>query len=192
MKKGYLIALVIVAMLTLLSLAFNAAVIFGLLRAREIALDAVATTSVAVSDARAIFTDIGEGSISYTLEVEQEFPVAVSVPIDEEITIPIQTTIPISTVVTVPVSAGLLGTYDIDVPVRAVIPVDLELTMPVSETIDIVTTVPLSLDVPIEIPLAEISLVDSLEELGRVLGYLEEALPRLERKLADPLSSGEE
>ena len=38
MKKGYLVALILLVMLTLLSLALNGVVIFGLLRAQEIAL----------------------------------------------------------------------------------------------------------------------------------------------------------
>ena len=187
MKKGYIIILILLTILTLLSLALNGAVIFGLLRARQIALDAEQVAMNAVTDARAIVAGIGDDTFSYTLEVNQEFPIATSIPFDEEITVPIKTTIPINTTVIVPIDAGLLGTFDVDVPVRTIIPVDLEFTVPVSKTVDIVATVPLNVDVPIEIPLAETPLAGYLEELDAALVRLEETLAHLEEELTNPL-----
>jgi len=192
MKKGYLIALIFLAMLTMCSLALNGVVIVGLLRAQRIALDAQQTALDAVNDARAIVTGASDDTFSYTLTVEQEIPIATTIPFNEEVSVPIHTTIPISTTVVIPINAGLLGAFSIDVPIRAIIPVDLEFTVPVSQTVDIATTVPLAMDVPINIPLAETPLIDYIDEVDAALTRFEEALARLERKLTNPFSSDEE
>jgi len=165
MKKGYLFALIALAVLTLLSLTLNVVVILGLLQARQIALDTV-------TDARAIITGVGDETFSYTFEVDQEIPIAASIPFHEDITVPVNTTIPINTTVVVPIDLGITS-YDLDVPIRTVIPVDLEFTVPVSKTVVIATTVPLDMDVPIEIPISETPLVGYLEELDAALAQIE-------------------
>ena len=177
MKKGYLVALILLVMLTLLSLALNGVVIFGLLRAQEIALTTVAR-------AHTIVTGIGDDTFSYTFEVRQEIPIEASIPFNEQITVPIKTSIPINTTVVVPIDLGVTS-YDLEVPIRTIFPVDLEFTVPVSKTVDIVTTVPLNVDVPIEIPVADTPLVGYLEDLDAELA-------KLEGKLANPLDAGEE
>ncbi len=166
MKKGYLVALIVLVVLTLLSLTLNGMVIVGLLRARQITLNTVTET-------RAIVAGIGDDTFSYTFEVDQDVPIAASIPFNEEVTVPIRTTLPISTVVVIPINAGLLGTFDVDVPIRTVIPIDLEVAVPVSWTVDIATTVPLNVDVPIEIPIADTPLVGYLEELDAALAQVE-------------------
>jgi hypothetical protein len=192
MKKLYVVALILLTILTLLSLALNGVVIFGLVWARQIALDAQQTALNTVADARSIVTGVGDDTFSYTFKVQQEIPVNASVPFNDEITVPIRATIPISTVVIIPVNAGLLGTFDVDVPVRTMIPVNLDVTFPVSQTVDVATTVPLNVDVPIEVPLADTPLVDYMEKLDAGLARLEEALDRIEKRLTDPLHGGED
>jgi hypothetical protein len=192
MKKPYVVALILLAILTLLSLVLNGVVIFGLVRARQIALQAQQTALNTVADARSMVTGVGDDTFSYTFKVEQEIPINTSVPFNEEITIPIRTTIPVSTVVIIPVNAGLLGTFDVDVPIRTMFPVDLNVTFPVSQTVDIVTTVPLDVAVPIEIPLSETPLVSYIEELDTGLARLERSIVQIGMRLTDPLSSGED
>nr|HID13276.1 hypothetical protein [Anaerolineae bacterium] len=172
MKKVYLVALIVLAGLTSLSLALNAAVILGLLQARRIALDTVA-------NARAIVTGISDDTFSYTVKVNQEIPIETSIPFNEEVTVPIKTTIPINTTVVVPIDLGITS-YNLEVPIRTTIPVDLEFTVPVSETVDIATTVPLDVDVPIEVPIADTPLVGYLEELDAALARIEARLGRQE------------
>ena len=169
MKKGYLVALIVLAVLTLLSLTLNGMVIVGLLRARQIVLDTV-------TEARAIVAGIGDDTFSYTFEVDQDVPIVASIPFNEEVTVPIRTTLPISTVVVIPINAGPLGTFDIDVPIRTVIPIDLDVAVPVSRTVGVATTVPLDVDVPIEIPIADTPLVGYLEELDAALAQVEARL----------------
>lgn len=174
MRKGYGFVLIVLAVLTLLSLALNGAVIYGLLQARQIALKAVV-------DARAIATGIGDETFSYTLEIHEEIPVAASVPFREEVTVPVQTTVPISTTVVVPINLGITS-YNLKLPIRTIVPINLEFTVPVSKTVDVATTVPLDLVSPIEISIADTPLVGYLDELDADLAELEE-------KLANPLDT---
>ena len=51
---------------------------------------------------------------------------------------------------------------------------------------------PLDLDIPIEIPFAETPLIGYLDELDAALARFEDALVRMEEKLANPFSGGEE
>jgi len=187
MKRIYPIALILLTLLTLCSLALNGAVIFALLRARQIGLDTGQAALDTVADARAMLVGIADDTFTYTFEVKQEIPIATTIPFDEEVIVPIHTTVPISTVVIIPISAGLLGTFDVDVPIRTIIPVDLDVAVPISQTVDIATTVPLDVAVPIEIPLVETPLVGYLGELDAVLAQLEGALLQMEGKLTNPL-----
>jgi hypothetical protein len=176
MRKGYVIAMIVLAVLTLFSLALNGVVVFGLLQAQRIALSAVART-------RAVVAGIGDDTFSYTFEVRQEIPIAASIPFNETVSVPVETTIPISTTVVVPIDLGITS-YDLKVPIRTVIPVDVEFTVPVSKTVAVSTTVPLDVDVPIEIPIGDTPLVGYLERLDAELA-------RLEGKLANPLANEE-
>ena len=169
MKTLYGVALVLLTLLTLASLALNVAVILGLLHARDVALEGAASV-------RDLLGGLKGEVLSYTVEVNEEIPVVVSVPIEQEVRVPLNTSVPINTTITVPIEAGLLGSYDIDVPVRTVIPIDLEVVVPVSQTVSIDTTVPLDVDVPIEIAIADTPLLDHLEAGEAALKKLEEGL----------------
>jgi len=172
MKRGYIVILIVLSVLTLVSLALNAVVIYGLLRARQVALATVA-------DTRTLVAGIGDDTFSYTFQVKQEIPIAATIPVDEKITVPVKTTVPISTTVTVPIDLGIT-TYDLKVPIRTVIPVNVSFTVPISQTVDISTTVPLDVAVPIQIPLADTPLAGYLEDLDA-------ALAKVEARLQQPL-----
>jgi hypothetical protein len=103
--------------------------------------------------------------------------VATSIPFSQEITVPINTTIPVNTRVVVPIDLGFT-TYNLAVPVNTVFPVDMEVTIPVSQTVDIVTTVPMDVDVPIEIVIADTPLVGYLDEVDATLADVATQLNR--------------
>ena len=191
MNKLYIIALVLLTLLVIASLALNGVVIYGLLQAQRIALDAQQAALQTVSDARDIVSGIGNDTFTYTLEVEQQVPIAASVPFNEVIHIPINTVVPIDTTVVVPVDLGFT-TYDLELPIQTIIPVDLEFDVPINKTVDIATTVLLDVDVPIAIPLAETPLLDYMEEVDAGLARLEDSLDQLENKMADPFGINKE
>lgn len=175
MKKGYVIALIALGVLTLISLALNIANALWSLYTRQITLSVLA-------GARTTVAAIGDETLSYTFEVNREIPIAASVPISKSVIVPIRATIPVSTVVIIPVNAGILGTFDLDVPIRTMIPINLDVTVPISETVEIATTVPVDLDVPIRIPIAETPLAGYLENLDA-------ALVQVEKRLKNPFNT---
>ncbi|MGD2176468.1 MAG: hypothetical protein PVG71_01465 [Anaerolineae bacterium] len=170
MRTDYLIALIGFALLTLLSLMFNAMTIVELMWWRQYILTEIA-------DTRAIVRGMGEDTISYTFEVDQDIPVAARIPVSQEITVPINTTVPVDAAVIVPINLGLT-TYNMTVPVSTVFPIDMEITVPVSQTVDIVTTVPMDIDVPIEIVIADTPLVGFLDEVDATLADVATQLNR--------------
>lgn len=165
MKRPYVIALILLGVLTLLSLALNGIVIFQFLRLRCVAYGVVA-------DARTLITDLTDDTFSHTVEIDQEIPISTDLPFNEAMTVPINAVLPISTTVVVPVNLGFT-TYNLAVPIDTVFPVDMEVTVPFSQTVDITTAVPIDVDVPVEIAIADTSLVDYLEELDATLEEIE-------------------
>ena len=168
MKKGYLVALVLLSILTLLSLALNGIVIFTLLEMRQAAHRIVV-------DTQALVARIEDETFAYTVQLDQEIPVAAEIPFNETFSVPINTVLPISTSVGVPVNLGVT-TYRLTVPIETVVPVDMEVTVPVSQVVDLSTVVPLDLDVPIEIAVVETPLAGYLRDAHMMLERAEEQL----------------
>ena len=175
MRKGYLAALIVLAFLTVFSLALNGVVIYALLRFARIGQESIAT-------ARALLTAVGEERFEYTFEFEDEFPFQTTVPVNEEFTVPFNSTIPINTVVSVPLNLGIT-TYNLQVPINTVFPMDMEFTVPVSMTMDVDLTVPISMSVPVEILISETPFVRYLEEIDA-------ELTDIEQSMSDPLGMG--
>jgi len=165
MKRPTIIALILLGALTLLSLVLNGVIIFQFLRLRCVAHGVVA-------DTRALVTDLTDDTFSTTVEIDQEIPISTDLPFNEVMTVPIDTIVPISTTVVVPVDLGFT-TYNLAVPIETIIPVDMEVSVPFSETVDIITAVPIDVDVPVEIAIADTPLVDYLEELDAALEEIE-------------------
>ena len=165
MKRPTIIVLIVLGVLTLLSLTLNGVVIVQSLRLRCAAHGVVA-------DTRALITDLTDDTFSTTVEIDQEIPISTDLPFNEVMTVPIDTVVPISTTVVVPVDLGFT-TYNLAVPIETIFPVDMEVTVPFSDTVSIITAVPIDVDVPIEIAIADIPLVDYLEELDSTLEEIE-------------------
>jgi len=172
MKRVHSVTLIALTVLVLLSLALNVIVIHGLMQVRE-------TAHGIVADARTVVSGFAADTFTYTVEIDQEFPIVMEFPFSQTMTIPINTVVPINTRVVVPVDLGIT-TYNIRVPINTVFPVDMEFTVPVSQVVDIDTIVPMSMEVPVEIAVPETPLADYLIDV-------EEALQRTEDRLGQPL-----
>ena len=168
MKKRYSIALILLAVLTLISLAVNAAIIVALLRAQQAA-------QVMVADTRSILIDIGDETFSYVFKIDEEIPFKTVFPFKDEFTVPVQTTIPINTTIVVPIDLGIT-TYNLKVPINMVFPVDMEFTVPIDMEIPVDITVPVSMEVPIDIPLRDLPLIEHLDRMDTMLGQVEDLM----------------
>jgi len=172
MKTVHSVTLIALTVLTLLSLALNVVVINGLMQVRE-------TAHGIVADTRTVVGNLAGDTFTYTVEVEQEFPISTEFPFSQTMRVPINTVVPINTRVVVPVDLGI-ATYNIRVPINTVFPVDMEFTVPVSQVVDIDTVVPVSVAVPVEIAIPETPFAGHLIDV-------EEALRRTEERLEQPL-----
>ena len=178
MEKVTIVIVILLAVLTLLSLTLNGAMIYALTRVRDSALESLDDTQQALEQAQ-------RGTFSYNFEIEDEVAITASVPIREQVTVPIETTIPISTVVSIPVRIGILGEYELDVPINTLVPIDMEVSTPISQTVDIETSVPIQMEVPVEIPVRDTPVADLLEDLA-------DAIELLSRRLSAPFGSSSE
>ncbi len=111
-------------------------------------------------------------TITLTVPINQQIPVATTVQLDESFEVPIQTTVPINTVIDVPLQLGILGEVTLDVPINISIPIDLVVNVPFSEEIAVNTTVPIEMDVPVVISLKDTPLATQLAEWQATLDQL--------------------
>jgi len=168
MKKVYSVGLVVLIVLTLMSLALNGVVLYAIVEVRQTALDIV-------TDARVLVRQFADDTFTYTVEVDQEFPISTEFPFSQTMSVPVNTVVPVNTQVVIPVDLGFT-TYRLTVPINTVFPIDMEFTVPISQVVDITTVVPVSIAVPVEIAVPETPLADHLKELDAILKQTEEDL----------------
>lgn len=172
--KGLKISIVILFILVFVSLGLNWYLIIQLSSARRQAIALVQEFKPAAQNALStVDTELGtfeESTIEFNVEINQDFPVDVEIPIDETVKVPISTTIPIkqefeTTILMDPLQSGLEIPVDVVVPVDVEVPVDVVVPISVKQTIPIATNIPLNLDVPIMIKVSETDLVTYIQQL---------------------------
>lgn len=146
----YKLWLTVLSILVVVSLLFNGALVFALFKARDAALDVLASVrnSVAV---------MGKEPFTTTVQVDQDIPFNMVIPISRTLTIPLDIAYPLSTVVNTYVDLPILGRQDISIPIETVIPIQYDLTVPlqmdfpISMTYRLQVAVPVSVEIPTEI-----------------------------------------
>ena len=176
LAKRVLVALAVVALVA--SIAVSILSLYGLIRARATALEAIGS-------ARAALSGLSEYRIEAMVPINSTFPVSVEVPLRQDFVVPIRTTIPIATTAHVPIEIPLFGTYEINVPVEAEVPVDLQVVVPISQTMPINTVIALNIEIPVQLDIGQLGLDSMLGQFDMILGRLEAEL------LQFPLSSSE-
>lgn len=142
--------LTVLSLLVMVSLLLNGVLIFALFKARNAALDVLASVrnSVAV---------MGKEPFTTTVEVDQEIPLNTVIPISQTLTVPLDIQYPLSTVVNTYVEVPVLGRQDIAIPINTVIPIQYDLTVPlqmdfpISMTYRLQVAAPVSVEIPAEI-----------------------------------------
>ncbi len=147
----------------LISLLFNAALVYGLIIVRERAAVGAETASRALEAFSA-------STVDYTVHVADTLPVSLTVPFNTTINVPISVTLPIDTQFGFTLKT-LVGDFPVNIPVHAEVPVNLTSQVPVHVAVPISATVPVALDVPIKIDVAQTSFARSL---GPTQAYLEQ------------------
>lgn len=193
MARNIKIAFIILFILVFFSLALNIYLIYYLMTLRQQALKVAREVGPVVQEslgrADAELETFQQSTIDFKIQIDQELPVQVEIPINETIEIPIQMTVPISktietTVMMDPFQAGLEIPVDIDVPVDLEIPIDVVVPIPISRTLPLSTSVPINLDLPIAIKVSETPLVTYIEDIRTALAsfnqWLNETVSGLE------------
>jgi len=173
MKPGYIVFMVFLALLTVLSLAANAALLFTLYQYQQL-------TVGLLEGVRTVLAQVKDEKIEYTFRMDREIPFVSTFPFQDEFTMPIDMTIPVNTTVVVPIDLGFT-TYRLRVPINTVFPFKADFTVPISMSIPVSVTVPIQMEVPVEIPLSDTPLVGYLDQADVALG-------EFQAQLADPVA----
>lgn len=156
-------------LLVAISLLMNAYLFSQLLLMRRTALQAV-------NDAIAVVDNAQSLTYSDTVVVDQSVAIQVDLPVDETIPVVIDQDIDIDTTVEVPVDTRLFGTITLDVPIRTTIPVHVEQDIDIDRTFPIDTAVPIYLELPIRLSVADTPLEEVFADLETRLTGISEDL----------------
>ena len=129
---------------SLLSLALSAFLIYSLLQVRQ-------TVVEGLDAAIAALDSLNQQGLQYEYPFSQEIPVSADIPIRQELEFPFAGTVPIDTVVEVPIDAGMLGTFVIEVPINTSVEVNTSIPIHIEESFHIETSIPVSTTIPIDI-----------------------------------------
>lgn len=153
--------------LSLLSLAASAFLVYSLLDVRQTAVEGL--------DAAIAALDTLEGKgVRYDYRFNKTIPISASIPIKQDLIFPFRGNFPINTTVKVPVDAGVLGKFVVEVPINTSVPVSVSVPIHVDQTVNVSTTLPISMTIPIDIKADD-------PAIQKVLGGVREWLVRLRR-----------
>ncbi len=179
---------VILFILVLVSLGLNIFLLWQLQQAQQQARGVVQEIGPMVQDALdqtvADLETFQESTIAFDVAVNEEFPVQVDIPFNENIDIPIQLTVPIqqeinTTILIDPLNTGKGIPVDVTVPIDMDIPIDTTIPVSIERTIPISTSVPLDLNVPIAIELGDTELAGYIGRLRDTLASFESTLEQV-------------
>lgn len=162
---GYLLLWV----LTLISLLVNALLVRQTMLARQ-------TAQQAVRDAIDVIDGLQSQAYTHTVVIDEALTVQADVPVNTTIPVIVEQDLPIDTTVNVPVQTALFGTINLDVPIETTIPISLEQDVAIDQTFTIDTAVPLYLEVPIELVVADTPFADTLTAMRDRLEATEDSL----------------
>lgn len=156
-------------LVAVVSLALNVFIIYTLVQVRQQA-------GLAFSQAADSMGTIQAGSIKYVVNINEEVPVVLDVPVKFTVMVPIKKTVPINTIVNVPIEFPFIGTRTITVPINTTIPIDLSVAVPIDQTVPINATIPVKFAVPIDLKISETAFGEGLGEFQWVLQQQAESL----------------
>ncbi|MGE5140497.1 MAG: hypothetical protein ACM3JD_13600 [Rudaea sp.] len=140
----------------LISLALNVLLIGRLNQARVGALATLDRASARIGDLRDV-------EFAQTVRIDEDLPVAGSLPFHQDLVVPIHTTIPISMTLHASVNTPF-GPIDVPVPLNTTFPVDLTVPVTIDRTIPYSFTVPVNMAVPIRIRARDLGVEPAIQE----------------------------
>ncbi len=127
-----------------------------------------------VSGLNQSFVDMGEATITRTIEVDDEIPISFTLPLETQTNVVVTQGVPLENVpaqFVLPGGGGYInGSVSLTLPEGLELPVQLALEVPVDQTI------PVQLDVAVDIPLDETELGKPFTDLQDIFGPLNDTL----------------
>lgn len=155
--------------ISLLSLALSAFLVYSLLHVRQTAVEGLDAAIEALDS-------LGQQGFQYEYPLVQEIPFSADIPIREELVFPFNGTFPINTIIEVPINAGMLGTFVIEVPIDTSVMVSTSVPIRVNDSFHIETSVPVSTTIPIEIEPNDPGMQELLDGIRGWLERLKESI----------------
>ena len=141
-RSRLLISLCLV--ISLLSLALSAFMIYSLFRVRQTAVEGLDAAMDALDS-------LSQEGFQYEYPFNQELPISADIPIQQDFVFPVAGTFPINTTIEVPINAGMLGTFVVEVPIDTSVEVRTSVPIHLDESFHIDASIPVSMTVPIDI-----------------------------------------
>ncbi len=151
-------------LLTGISILLNLVILRQMLIARQAALQAI-------SDAIVVIDNLQNQTFTQTVRVDDMLDVNTTLPISETIPVTIKETLPVNDTVMIKV----LG-VDVPVTIEANLPVELSFDLVIDQNFRASASVPLELEVPIQVSIGDTPLYDTLDEVKARLELLADKL----------------
>jgi hypothetical protein len=113
--------------------------------------------------------------VTYNLDLDQQVPVNLSIPVRQSVVIPINTSVQIKQDITIPIDTGF-GTIDLPVPLDVTIPINTEVPIEFNQDVPISTTLPIKMSIPIQLDLGSPQLSGYFDRLHKTLLDLRDQL----------------
>ncbi len=163
------VAVVMVGLMALVSLAVNILLVTRLLAIRNGIADTLAGASRSLDN-------LAWQGLSFDFPISQTVSFEGDVPIKQDISFPVKGNFPVDTTINATIDLGSLGTQTISVPVKTTVPVDVTVPVHVEQTVRVKTQVPVRLIVPIRLNPNEPPLKDWLTQLREALENIRKTL----------------
>ena len=186
--KSLKVSIIILFILVFISLGLNWYLISQLRRARQQAINTVQefkpVAQNALEEVDRELAAFQESTVAFNVDINQDVPIQMEIPINEVVQVPISVTLPIKqefeTTITVdPLQSGLAIPVDVVVPVDLEVPIDVTIPIEIDRTIPISTSIPLDLDFPIAIEVSDTDLVGYIERLRKGLAGAQEYIQQI-------------
>ena len=186
--KSLKVSIITLFILVFISLGLNLYLILQLVRVRQQAINTVQefkpVAQNVLTEVDRELTEFQESTIAFNVDIKQDFPIQMAIPINEIVQIPISVTLPIqqefeTTIIMDPLQTGLEIPVDVVVPVDVEVPIDMIIPIEIDRTVPISTTIPLDLDLPIAIEVSDTDLADYIEQLRQGLAGAQEYIEQI-------------
>jgi hypothetical protein len=182
LDRGVAFALIVLALLVLLSLGVSSYLLWQWLALRTQAVAWARKARDALSGLRRELQGLDDARFEHLLQIDETLPIQVVIPFREQLEVPIQTTVPIDQAIETSFSLQLPGfsvrvPVDLVIPVQFDVPIDMTVPVEVNRDVPVQTTVPIKLEVPLVVHLAE-------TDFKRYADLLDQGLADLERELS--------